>query len=206
MRPPEGDRLDDAVDMWHSDSWDCPGGKPQVSVEQLAHGLVVLERWFRDEFNPRKPVTVPKEYRKPRPKAVRVAGELSSSKIPALIRRDVLKRDEFQCQRCGRSIYGIRAAIQHRRPRQMGGSNLLHTMANLVLLCGFTEDPGTCTRWVEIEHREAAYAEGWLVPMGYAPEEWRVRRFGKRWEQPGDIWVPAKPHPDQADDESQGVA
>lgn len=203
MRPPDGDRLDDAVDMFHDAPWSCPGGKPQVSTEQLAYWLMALEPWFRNEyFTPkRKPVTASKEHRKPRPKAVRVASELSSSTIPASIRKDVLRRDQFECQRCGRSIYGIRAAIQHRRPRGMGGSKLLHTMANLVLLCGFTEDPGTCTRWVEIEDREAAYAAGWLVPMGYTPEEWRVRRFGAGWEQPGDVWVPADPHPDQEDNE-----
>jgi hypothetical protein len=201
VRLADDDLVDEAQQAILNHSW--VEHMPVLTFEQLAELLPVLAPVMAPK---RRLPSVPKEYRKPRPKAVRVAGELSSSEIPALIRRDVLKRDEFQCQRCGRSIYGIRAAIQHRRPRQMGGSKLLHTMANLVLLCGFTEDPGTCTRWVEIEHREAAYAEGWLVPMGYAPEEWRVRRFGTRWEQPGDIWVPAKPHRDQADDESQGVA
>jgi hypothetical protein len=202
-----GDRLQDAVDMWHDDSWNCPGGKLHASTEQIEHVLKLLRQWYHDEFFPRKLPSVPKEYRKPRQKTAAKSGPVvSSSKIPLAIKNDVLKRDQFECQRCRRSIYGIRAAIQHRRPRGMGGSKLLHTMANLVLLCGFTEDPGTCTRWVEIEDRQGATRDGWLVPMGYAPEEWRVRRFGRLWEQPGVIWVPAEPHPDQADDENQGVA
>lgn len=199
MRPPEGDRLDDAVDMWHNDSWSCPGGKPDVSAEQLAHGLAVMERWFRDEFAPKTGLpSVPKEYRKPgpkpRPKAVRVASELSSSTIPAAIRKDVLRRDDWTCQRCGRSIYGIRAAIQHRRPRGMGGSKRLHTMANLVLLCGWSDDPGTCTHWVERQDRTGATRDGWLVPMGVDQEEWPVLRHGTSWELPGDGWVKAEPH------------
>lgn len=80
----------------------------------------------------------------------------------------------------------------------MGGSKLLHTMANLVVLCGWSVDPGTCTAWVEVEDRPEATALGWLVPNGVTPEEWPVRRFGQ-WEQPGEIWVPAKPHPRQVE-------
>lgn len=199
MRPPEGDRLDDAIDLFHNDSWDCPGGKPVVSAEQLAHGLVVLERWFRDEFAPpRRLPSVPKEYRKPaRTKVAKVASALSSSTIPAAIRHAVLRRDAWQCQRCGRSITGIRAGIQHRRPRGMGGSKLLHTMANLVLLCGWADDPDTCTHWVERQDRTGATRDGWLVPMGVDPEAWPALRFGTQWELPGDGWVKAEPHPRQ---------
>lgn len=207
MKLPEGDRLQDASDRWHGDSWSsCPGGKPQVSMEQLAYGLMLLVPWFREEFAPPRKPAAPAERRPKKPKAAKVASALSSSTIPAAMRRDVLRRDEWLCQRCGRSITGIRAGLQHRRPRGMGGSKRLHTMANLVLLCGWPGDPGTCTEWVEHEDRAAAYAQGWLVPMGYSPEEWRVLRFGVRWEQPGDIWVPAKPHPDQANDNESEVA
>jgi hypothetical protein len=81
VKPPEGARLDNALDMWHSDSWDCPGGKPEVSAEQLAYGLAVLEPWFREEFASEKvrttsqsvirqlcpgeavPMTAPRRYR-----------------------------------------------------------------------------------------------------------------------------------------------
>lgn len=123
---------------------------------------------------------------------------MKSSVIPSGIRAGVLRRDDFSCQRCGRSMQGCRYGLQHRRPRKMGGSKLLHTMANLVVLCGWSVDPGTCTAWVEVEDRPEATALGWLVPNGVTPEEWPVRRFGQ-WEQPGEIWVPAKPHPRQVE-------
>lgn len=201
MRAPEGDRLDDAIDLFHNDSWSCPGGKPVLSTEQAAHLLIVWEAWFREEFAPQRRLpSVPKEYRKPaRPKAARVASALSSSTIPAAIRKDVLRRDQFACQRCGRSIYGIRAGLQHRRPRGAGGSKLLHTMPNLVLLCGWADDPDTCTHWVERQDRTGATRDGWLVPMGVDPEEWAVKRYGTAWELPGDVWVKAEPHPRQCE-------
>jgi 5-methylcytosine-specific restriction endonuclease McrA len=200
VKAPEGARLDDALDMFHDAPWSCPGGKPLVSTEQLAYWLAVLEPWFREEFAPRrKPVTAPKTKVATRPKAAKVESALSSSTIPLAIRNDTLKRDGWMCQRCGRSIYGIRAALQHRRPRQMGGSKRLHTLANLVLLCGWTVDPGTCTAWVEVEDRPGATRDGWLVPMGVAPEEWPVLRFGVRCEQPGDEWLPARWHQRQID-------
>lgn len=200
MRPPEGARLDDALDMFHDAPWSCPGGKPQVSTEQLAYWLAVLEPWFRDELAPkRKPVTAPKAKVAVRPKAARVESALSSSTIPLTIRNDTLKRDGWMCQRCGRSIYGIRAALQHRRPRQMGGSKRLHTLANLVLLCGWTVDPGTCTAWVEVEDRPGATRDGWLVPMGEVPEEWPVLRFGREWSQPGETWETTMPRRRQLD-------
>lgn len=115
-----------------------------------------------------------------------------STRIPQVIRTAVLQRDEFLCQRCGRSIWGIRYSLQHRRPKKMGGSRLLDTVVNLVTLCGSATDPWGCHSHVEAQ-REESTALGWLVPFGVTPEEWPVRHF-ERWEQPGDIWVPAKPH------------
>jgi hypothetical protein len=197
VRPPAGDRLDDALNLFHDAAWSCPGGKPQVTAEQLAYWLTVVEPWFRDELMPRRLPTVPKEYRPAHPKKVRVASALQSSTIPAPIRRDVVTRDGWECQRCGRSIYGIRAGLQHRRPRGAGGSTRLHTMANLVLLCGWADDPDTCTHLVERLDRAGATRDGWLVPNGVAPEEWPVLRYGRYWMQPGSEWVPALPHPDQ---------
>lgn len=121
---------------------------------------------------------------------------MRSSVIPRPLRRAVLKRDLWSCQRCGRVIGDESQlfspySLQHRDPRGMGGSKLLHTMANLVTLCG----TGTtqCHGWVE-SHRPQSYAEGWLVPNGVTPEEWPVRRFGETYQQPGDEWLPAKPH------------
>lgn len=197
MRPPSGGRLDDALDMWHSDSWVCPGGKPELSAEQLAHALVVLERWFRDEFAaPKQKVQTRKTTRVAKPATPQPSP--SSSHIPSPIRSAVVKRDGFSCQRCGRNLFDtIRYGLQHRRPRQMGGSKRLHTMENLVVLCGWADDPGTCTHWVEREDRPAATRDGWLVPLGVEPKDWPVLRFGTTWMQPGDEWVSASPHPDQ---------
>lgn len=134
-----------------------------------------------------------------------VKPRLESSVIPEPIRLAVYARDEWRCMRCG--IYipdsGRRWGLQHRRPRQRGGSRLLHTMPNLVLLCGWTVDAGTCTEWVELVDRTQATAEGWLLPHKFrriTPEVWPVLRWtpdGPRWQQPGDEWVPAEPHPDQ---------
>ena len=162
----------------------------------MAYWLAVVEPWFRDELMPRRLPTVPKEYRKPAPKRVRVSV-LHSSEVPGPVRSAVIARDLWQCQRCGRSITNVRAGLQHRRPRQMGGSKLLHTMANLVVLCGWSVDEGTCTAWVEVEDRLGAARDGWLVPAGVSPEEWPVLRYGRDWMQPGSEWVPALPHPDQ---------
>jgi len=191
MRLADEDQVDDAIQAILNHHW--IEHMPHLTSAQLAELLPVLEPVQRA---PRRKPTVPKEYRKPAPKRVRVSV-LHSSEIPGPVRSAVIARDLWQCQRCGRSITNVRAGLQHRRPRQMGGSKLLHTMANLVVLCGWSVDEGTCTAWVEVEDRLGAARDGWLVPTGVAPEEWPVLRYGKDWMQPGDMWVPALPHPDQ---------
>jgi hypothetical protein len=130
-----------------------------------------------------------------------VKRRLESSEIPKAIRAAVLERDGYSCVRCGRYLVdGIRYGLQHRRPRGAGGSRLLHTMANLVTLCGWVGDAGTCTDEVEERARDRAAAEGWLLPKRIrtvTPEEWPVRRWtpdGPRWMQPGDEWAEAVPH------------
>ncbi len=127
-----------------------------------------------------------------------------SSTIPPAIRAAVLERDGYSCQRCGRYLVDtIRYGLQHRRPRGAGGSRLLHTMANLVTLCGWVGDAGTCTDEVEERDRERATADGWLLPKRIrtvTPEEWPVLRWtaaGPEWQQPGEQWAPAAPHPRQ---------
>jgi hypothetical protein len=197
----EGERLDDACELFHNHAWETH--KPWISGEQMSELLVVLRDWYRDEFTPKRtPVS-----REKKPKIVNKTGRVeplieSSSTIPAKLRAAVLRRDDHSCQRCGRSLHGVRYGLQHRRPRQMGGSRRLHTMANLVALCGWSVDGGTCTAWVEVEDRPAATREGWLVPLGVDPEEWPVLRFGSSWAQPGDGWVSVEPHPRQIEDEA----
>lgn len=136
-----------------------------------------------------------------------VKPRIESSEIPQSTRLAAYARDEWRCMRCG--IYipdsGRRWGLQHRRPRQKGGSRLLHTMPNLVLLCGWTVDAGTCTEWVELLDRTQATAEGWLLPHRFrtvTPEEWPVLRWtpaGPEWQQPGDTWKPAAPHSRQVE-------
>lgn len=192
MRLPEGQRLDDALDLLYDHRW--VENKPDVSDTQLAELMLALWPWFAAELDP-------KRASRARVIPVRVKSgsllESSSSHIPMAIRQAALRRDGHSCQRCGRSIYGIRYGLQHRRPRQMGGSKRLHTMANLVVLCGWTVDAGTCTAWVELEDRQGAQRDGWLVPLGADPEDWPVLRFGKSWMQPGDGWSESLPHPNQ---------
>lgn len=119
---------------------------------------------------------------------------IESPRIPKPIRDAVLDRDDRCCQRCGIGLIGKRYSLQHRDPRGAGGSRLLHTVANLVALCG----TGTteCHGHVE-SYRDEAKALGWLVPDGVTPEEWPVYRFGREWAQPGDEWTAAVPHPRQ---------
>lgn len=130
---------------------------------------------------------------------------LESSEIPKAIRDAVLERDQFSCVRCGRYLVDtIRYGLQHRAPRKGGGSRLRHTMANLVTLCGWVGDAGTCTDHVEERDRPGARRDGWLVPDGVVtPEEWPCLRWtpdGPQWMQPGTEWVPASPHPRQTEE------
>lgn len=121
-----------------------------------------------------------------------------STRIRKKLRDALLDRDKYLCQRCGRHVLVIGYSLQHRRPKQMGGSKLLDTMPNLVTMCGDATDPRGCHAWAE-SNRLEAQAFGWLVPHGVTPDEWRVWRFGRSWQQPGDGWVVAEPHPRQVE-------
>jgi len=129
---------------------------------------------------------------------------LKSSVIPKRLRRAVLQRDDYTCQRCGRVIgndtgdFFCEYSLQHRDPRGMGGSKLLHTLPNLVTLCGSATTPGMCHAHVESQRLES-WIEGWLVPNGVTPEEWPVLRFGETYQAPGVEWLPAKPHARQVE-------
>lgn len=126
-----------------------------------------------------------------------VKARSESTHIPKPIRKAVLERDAHTCQRCGRYLVGRLYSLQHRDPRGAGGSKLLHTMANLVTLCGTATTQ--CHGNVE-SHRLEAKALGWLIPDGVTPEEWPVRRWtpdGPQWMQPAETWTSAVPHPRQ---------
>jgi hypothetical protein len=122
---------------------------------------------------------------------------VKSSTIPKAIREAVLERDDRHCARCGISLYGRFYSLHHRRARGAGGSNRLHTMANLVALCGSGTTSGSCHAHVESSRTES-YAIGWLVPHGVTPEQWPVFRHGQ-WMQPGETWSTCEPHPRQVE-------
>lgn len=111
------------------------------------------------------------------------------------MREAVLARDDYTCQRCGRDISNQPYSLQHRLPRGRGGTN---TMCNLVTVCGSATTPDMCHDDIENQARLRAAREGWLVPNGYTPEVWVVKRFGESWEMPGEKgWVECEPNPDQ---------
>lgn len=114
------------------------------------------------------------------------------------MRDAVLERDDYTCQRCGRDIRNCPYSLQHRLPRGRGGKN---TMANLVTVCGSATTPGMCHDWMENHERAQARIDGWLVPSDNSPEDWPVRRFGrKEYQLPGETeWTPAEQHPLQAE-------
>ncbi len=184
-------------------------GKPLVRRTPMPRGTTPLKRTELKRGAPLRRSPMPRGSAGPSPSdgptpPPRGPGKprVESSEIPRPIRLAVYARDEWRCMRCG--IYipdsGRRWGLQHRRPRQAGGSRLLHTMPNLVLLCGWVGDAGTCTDQVEEQDRAGARRDGWLVPNGVTPEEWPVRRWtpdGPRWQQPGEQWTPASPHPRQ---------
>ena len=96
------------------------------------------------------------------------------------VRDQVRLRAGGACERCGQSLVNRPASIHHRRPRGMGGSKNMDTVANLVVLCG----SGTtgCHGYIE-SHRSQAIADGWLVPRREfrSPEAVPVMIYGKAY-------------------------
>lgn len=83
----------------------------------------------------------------------------------------VLKRDGYQCVRCGRGVRGDRGegwSVQHRRARGSGGT--LRPDANatqtLILLCGSATT--LCHGWIE-SNRTAAEPYGWAIKSNEDP-------------------------------------
>lgn len=148
MRPPEGSRLDDALDMFHDAPWSCPGGKPLVSTEQLAYWLAVLEPWFREEFGPKQKVSD-----RPNAKVDRGSQKLG--------RDFVYARSGGLCEiRLAEICTGRASEWHHRLNKGQGGrwdaSNGLH-------LCA------ACHDFVTNRGRAEAKAKGWAVAPGITP-------------------------------------
>lgn len=113
------------------------------------------------------------------------------------MRKAVLVRDDYTCQRCARDIRSCPYSLQHLLPRGRGGKN---TMRNLVTVCGSATTPGMCHDFIENQERRQATWEGWLVPNGIEPDDWPVKRFGRLYEKPGETkWDLSTQHPLQAE-------
>lgn len=111
------------------------------------------------------------------------------------VKKAVLVRDDYTCQRCGKDLVATRSPYsrQHLLPRGRGGGNGLR---NLALVCGSATTPGMCHDEIEHQARGRCTMEGWLVPNGIVPETWAVLRFGQSWERPTETgWVECEPHP-----------
>lgn len=82
------------------------------------------------------------------------------------VRRMVVARARWACERCGHSILSSKGSdIHHRKPRRMGGTSdpAINSPANLVLLCR------DCHRDIE-SNRLLAARSGWLVSAALDPE------------------------------------
>lgn len=95
----------------------------------------------------------------------------------------VLRRDGTTCQLCGQDVTLKLASIQHRIPRGMGGSRLVNTPSNGVLLCGSATTPGSCHQWVEEVDRPRAEQFGYLIPKlsGVHPSEVPIWTYHHGW-------------------------
>jgi hypothetical protein len=124
----------------------------------------------------------------------RVAGD----PVPRALRKAVLERDDYRCQRCGRSVRTqvLHYSLQHRLPGRMGGRRNRHSAAILVTVCGSATSRGGCHDWIENQERAVATAQGWLLPEGADPATCAVLRWSATdhpsWELPTEHgWVPA---------------
>lgn len=200
MNLADGDVLDDALELFHNHQW--REHKPVISVEQMAELIPVLAPLFQQSRSKTRQPPTRERRDRPTQKLPSRPVRGSSSEIPDDVREAVLERDGHACVRCGVTVQRPVYSLHHRRARGMGGSRRLHTMANLVTLCG-TGTTG-CHGDVESD-REASEAAGWLLPRRRAtvtPEEWPVLRWtpdGPQWMQPGERWAAADPHPRQVE-------
>lgn len=107
--------------------------------------------------------------------------------------RDLVKeRDHYCCSKCGRSVYGIRASVHHRRNRGDGGSSdpAINSPANLLLVCGTgTTD---CHGWIG-SNPEEALKLGFVVSLNSDddPADVPVKHHAYGWtllRPDGDVW------------------
>lgn len=127
---------------------------------------------------------------------------MTSSVVPKKLRDMIIARAEASCDRCAKYLPGQQYSLQHRRARGAGGRSGAHTPANLIVLCGTANSPGSCHNFVENtgEGRTEAYALGFAI-RGEAqkPEGVPIFRHLATWVIPGDgVWIPSSAPEDLA--------
>jgi hypothetical protein len=148
---PEGQRLDDALDLFHDHRWDVQ--KPVIYELQMAELLTVLAPWFEREFTPKR-----SRIRTAKPAKVDKGSQSRGRTL-------VYARSDGLCEAgCGYPAL----EWHHRKARSLGGrwdaSNGMH-------LCR------PCHSWVG-EHPLEAAKEGWYLTASQEPSAVPVKRFG----------------------------
>lgn len=76
----------------------------------------------------------------------RVPKQKNRTRITNKVRREVLRRSEGKCERCGRSTA---YAFEMAHLQQAGNCGLGNDPANIVLLCGPSVNTGTCHNFAD---------------------------------------------------------
>lgn len=118
--------------------------------------------------------------------------------IPAKLRKLVIERAEYSCDRCGRNLIGQQYSLQHRRSKGAGGrrDGYLDTAANLVVLCGSATSAGGCHEWAERRSGRTTESSQGFVIRGELdkPETVPILRHGTDWVHPtAEGWEPGQP-------------
>jgi hypothetical protein len=156
MNLPEGDRLQDAIDMLHDHAWRA--NKPALSVEQTAELLAVWTDWFKAGLLPKRATPKQKVQNRTAPKVDK--GSQSQG------RTIVAARSGGLCEICA---LAPAREWHHRKNRSQGGT---WAASNGMHLCG--ADHAYIT-----EHPEQAAANGWTVKSYEDPTTEPVLRRGK---------------------------
>jgi hypothetical protein len=129
----------------------------------------------------------------PVPKPAAREKKPKGPRIPAELRELVLVRADWVCDLCAGRLDGWDGySVHHRDPGGMGGSQLVHTAAVCVVLCG--SGITGCHGWVESNRWDAEDLGFLLVGTVVRAEDTPIHRHRRQWVIPtGDGWVPAEP-------------
>lgn len=168
MNRPDGERLDDALDLFHDHRWDVQ--KPVIYELQMAELLTVLAPWFEREFTPKrsrirtaKPVKVDRPLTKP-------AGVTGQARARRLVRQ----RSGGICEVCGVS----RATnYQHRKGKAHCTPEEMWAVSNGLDVCGQGNVSG-CHGLIH-QNPTGAKDNGWTVPFWGSPRLAPVYRLSE---------------------------